>query len=155
MLVHWLIERHGEFGPAARKKFLNLVRREIRRRSESLDMNHQTGRIQLNGSGVGEISDREIEQRAREIARMDGRDKMGEHDIAAARAELLHPGPPDAPEADENEVELWSNSQASRPHRGVRVGLEDEQNPAELLINEGLEEAERDQRLKATDRPDE
>lgn len=111
------------------------------------------GRIQIHGSGVGEISDADIKQRASEMARMDGRSVAGAQDRVTARKELENPGPPPAPEADETvaPVELWSRAAASRGHRGVHVSLDDEQSPGEVLVNEGLEEADRDQRLSASE----
>lgn len=112
-----------------------------------------TGRIQVHGAGVGEISSADIETRAGEIARMDGRPKAGAQDRQQARDELEHPGPPPAPEADETvkPVQLWSQGVASEGHRGIRTKLDDEVSPGELLVNEGLEEAERDQRLSASE----
>jgi len=112
-------------------------------------------RIQIHGRGVGEISEADIEARAREIAEADGRTRPGSRDILQAREELTNPRAPAAPEADETvrPVGLWSKGASSVGRRGVHTHLEDEQSGAEQLVNEGLEEADRDQRVSATRRP--
>jgi hypothetical protein len=112
----------------------------------------ETGRIEIHGRGIGEISQADIERRATEIARMDGRTEPGEQDRFRAREELLRADPPPPPEADESAkpIQSWSKGPASQAHRGVRTDLEDEVSAAEQLINEGLEEADHDQRLSAS-----
>lgn len=102
---------------------------------------------------MGEIGDEEIAQRAKEMARIDGRKEAGAQDFANAREELLNPGPPSAPEADESEqpVGRWSDAPGSAGRRGVEVLPDDEQTLAEDLVEEGLEEADREQRLAASD----
>lgn len=111
------------------------------------------GRIQIHGAGVGELSNADLERRAREIAHMDGRTAANAADRAHARDELVNSGPPPAPEADETDqpVLLWSEAAGSIGHQAPRIGPEDEISPVEQLINEGLEEAERDQRLSASE----
>lgn len=112
-----------------------------------------SGRIQIHGAGVGEISEADIATRAQELARMDGRHSATAADRMRARDELIHAGPPPAPEADETvePVRLWSEAVGSTGHQAPRVMPEDEISPVELLVNEGLEEAERDQRLSASE----
>lgn len=114
------------------------------------------GRIQIHGKGVGELSEEDIETRAREIALSDGRQEAKDHDRVRAREELLHPGPAAAPEADESvrPVELWSKGAASLGHEGPRSELDDEANIAEQLVEEGVEEADREQRLSASEELD-
>lgn len=109
-----------------------------------------SGRIQIHGAGVGELSETDLERRALEIAHMDGRPVANAADRAHARDELIHSGPPPAPEGDET-VRLWSEAESSVGHQAPRIGPEDEISPVEQLINEGLEEAERDQRLSASE----
>lgn len=114
---------------------------------------HNPGRIQIHGEGIGEISEEDVETRAKEIALMDGRREAKDHDRARAREELLNPGPAPAPEADETEypVELWSNGSASRGSEGVHSELEDEALMDEQLVEEGVEEADREQRLSSSE----
>lgn len=111
------------------------------------------GRIQIHGHGIGEISDEDIERRALEIAQADGRPEAGDQDRLAARDELQNPGPPPSPEADETAgpIESWSKAPASRGQPGTRNHPEDEQTAAEQLVNEGLEEADRDRRRSASE----
>ncbi len=115
--------------------------------------NNQAGRIQIHGNGIGGLTDELVEKRAEEIARIDGRRHVGEQDRVAALEELQNPGPPPSPEADERTtpVGLWSQAEASKAHRGVQTDLEDGQSAAEQLVNEGVEEADRDQRLSASE----
>lgn len=112
-----------------------------------------SGRIQIHGAGIGEISEADLARRALEIARMDGRTSANSIDRDHAREELLHAGPPPAPEADETvqPVRLWSEAVGSTGHQAPKVAMEDEYSAVEQLINEGLEEAERDQRLSASE----
>lgn len=112
-----------------------------------------SGRIQIHGAGIGEISESDLNRRAAEIARMDGRTAANALDRDRAREELLHAGPPPAPEADETvqPVRLWSEGVGSVGHQAPRIGPEDAESPVEQLFYEGLEEAERDQRLSASE----
>ena len=114
---------------------------------------NEPGRIQIHGEGVGQIGDEEVKQRAEELARMDGRAVAHAQDLYRAREELTKPGPPPPPEADETEtpVASWSKGPASRGHRGVHTETDDGQEVAERLVQEGLEEAERDRRLASSD----
>jgi hypothetical protein len=109
-----------------------------------------SGRIEIHGAGVGGLGEQDIEKRAAEIARMDGRSHVHAADRSQAREELLHSGPPAAPEGDE-EVRHWSEAAGSTGHQVPRVLPDDEVSPVEQLINEGLEEAERDLRLSASE----
>lgn len=111
------------------------------------------GRIQIHGRGVGEIGDDEVERHAAEIARMDGRTEVGDQDRYRARLELANPGAAAPPEADETvyPVETWSKGAASQGHRATRVESDDEQTVAEQLVEEGVEEADLERRLAASD----
>jgi hypothetical protein len=108
------------------------------------------GRIQIHGAGVGELCEHDIERRALEIAQMDGRTSAHAGDRLNAREELVDSSPPPAPEGDDS-IRLWSDAESSVGHMAPRIGPEDEISPVEQLINEGLEEAERDQRLSASE----
>jgi hypothetical protein len=111
-----------------------------------------TARIEIHGGGAGEISNADIERRAAEIARMDGRIDVTDHDRFHARNELSSSGAPPPDEFDETiaNVQAWDESPASHGHRAPRIGPDDEISATETLINEGLEEADRDQRLSAS-----
>jgi hypothetical protein len=65
------------------------------------------------------------------------------------------PGPNDeiAPEVDHRTVELtaWDEPPASTGRAAPKTHMEDEISPAEQLIEEGIDEADREQRLAASD----
>jgi hypothetical protein len=113
--------------------------------------------METHGAGDGEISDEAIANRAEELARIDGRKHAAEQDRYHAREELTHPGPPPPPEADETEhpVEKWSEAVGSHGHQAFHAELEDEQSAAEQLVNEGIEEADHEQRVAASENPPE
>jgi hypothetical protein len=113
--------------------------------------------METRGRGDGEISDDAIARRAEELARMDGRPRASEQDRFHAREELANPGPPPSPEADETvrPVEKWSMAAASHGHEGPHVELEDEQSAAEQLVAEGVEEADHDRRVAASEEMEE
>lgn len=114
-------------------------------------------RMETRGRGDGEISEDAIARRAEELARMDGRPKASEQDRFHAREELANPGPAPAPEADESvqPAEKWSMAAASQGHEGPHGELEDEQSAAEQLVAEGIEEADHDQRVAASEEVEE
>lgn len=117
-----------------------------------MQQNAETHRIEIGGAGFGEASDETIEQRARDIARADGRDAAEDRDRAAAFAELRAP----LASATEGDIHL---TEANRPDAGVpptstgsqapTIEAEDEETLAESLVQEGIEEADRDVRTRA------
>lgn len=108
------------------------------------------GRIEISERGIGEISDSEIARRAREIALADGRAEATDADLARAREALEAPGPPPPPEEVEAEPYEWGVPPNSSGSSATRLIPEDEDNPSEKLIQEGLEEADHDQRVAAS-----
>ncbi|MDX2080152.1 MAG: hypothetical protein SFU53_05150 [Terrimicrobiaceae bacterium] len=116
---------------------------------------HPFDRIQTSSAGTGEISSADIERRAKELAQTDGRSVVREHDIVRAMDDLSHPGPPPPPEADETEAPVgsWSSALAGHPHTGVHVQPDDEQSAAQRLVEQGVEEADHDRRVAATENP--
>ncbi len=108
-------------------------------------------RIEIHGKGVGEFSEADLHQRALEIAQMDGRTEATLADRMRAKDELFTIGAPDAPEVDSvtAEIQEWDESPDAHGHMTPRVLPEDEISATELLTEEGLEEADRDQRLSA------
>ena len=92
---------------------------------------------------------------------MDGRNEARESDREQAQAELVGPSEVgNAPEEVEDDMESivsWDEAPESTGVHAGEVLPEDEANIAETLIQEGMEEAEHDQRLSAVegDPPDE
>lgn len=107
-------------------------------------------RIQLHGNGIGEISDDDVRRRAEELAHLENRSTPNKADHQRALDELRQVGPPPPPEADESHspVRKWSEAIGSTGHQAPRVGFEDDQ-ITQQLVEEGVEEADGDQRLSA------
>jgi len=115
------------------------------------------GRVEVGGVGAGEASAAGIEKRARELAHTEGRDRVSEGDRARALEELSGPVHSSAPEAISPEVEElveWDAPAATRGHRSEAVGLEGDESIGEQLVQEGLEEADHQQRVAAVDDQD-
>jgi hypothetical protein len=115
-------------------------------------------RISLGADGLGEISEAQVETRASELARTEGRNSVTDADRDRARVELTNvPGEPVAPEAAEPGLEQltsWDEAPEESGHRASRVLPENDENIAEQLVQEGLEEAEHDLRVTAANDPD-
>ncbi len=108
-------------------------------------------RLKAGSPGLGEPSTTEIERRALELARSDGRSTFNDADLAHAEAELAG----DKPLAKEREavdqVTPWDNPPGEAGRHVKPVPLEDEGNTAEELIQDGIEEADHDTRVAAED----
>src|SRR5438477_11400659 len=106
------------------------------------------GKISVHGDGVGVPSPDAVERRAREIALIAERDpdEFTDADWNQARRELLGAQDSAAPEETENNadvVEEWNVVAASKGHHTPRI--EDDENLGEQLVEDGREEAARDQ----------
>ena len=88
-----------------------------------------------------------IEERAREIARGDGRAQSNDLDRARAREELTGATPDsEKPPTREEPGRDWGMPLVSSGEKAPTVRPEDEGNIPEKLIQEGIEEADHDQR---------
>lgn len=96
-----------------------------------------------------------VEERARDLARTDGRTEVNDRDRAQARQELAGPDrDATGPETGGGELEnvtAWDESPADHGTKAREVLPEDEANIAEVLVQEGLEEADHSQRVAAAD----
>ena len=117
-------------------------------------MKHEPqGRIEVQGKGVGAVSDQLLAQRARDLAEEDGRTAPTAADLAKARQELssvtedvapeIPPGDEDLATEDETADLRGHAVDTSPPDQDVDVGLE--------LVEEGVDEADTDQRRAAKD----
>ncbi|HVU25799.1 MAG TPA: hypothetical protein VHE13_16835 [Opitutus sp.] len=112
-------------------------------------------RILLHGAAAGEITAREIERRARELAAIRGQTaaEPDAKDFAQARRELsggdLPPAPNEDPEARAAITRDPSEPPGFYGHKVEETGTRDEQADAERLAEEGVEEAQHDQMLAA------
>jgi hypothetical protein len=91
-----------------------------------------------------------IEERAREIARSDGREQLDDLDRTHAREELIGStsGSEKAPMREEPGRD-WQMPLVSTGEKAPTVRPEDDENIPAKLVHEGVEEADHDQRLKS------
>jgi hypothetical protein len=114
------------------------------------------GKVANNMKGVGEISRSMLEKRARELAKLEGRETPSEADLARARRELSGGSDLDRrQEAIESlpESARWNPVPGSRGKEHLEIPNEDEddegRNESAQLVEEGVQEAEHDQMIKA------
>jgi hypothetical protein len=111
------------------------------------------GRIEVQGRGISAVSDELLQERARDLAQEDGRTEPRDADFTKACEELsglTEDSAPEVPPGDES-LTSWSESadttgqrvDTSPPDQDVDVGLE--------LVEEGVDEADEDQRRAAKD----
>ncbi|MBS0658138.1 MAG: hypothetical protein JSR82_07820 [Verrucomicrobia bacterium] len=100
---------------------------------------------------MGVADDLQLERRARELARIDGRQEPESRDYRQAREELVQSVPEVAPPEGHEELQAWDESPDAAGGRLPRVAPDDEMSPVELLIEEGLREADHDTRVAASE----
>jgi len=114
------------------------------------------GKILRGTEGLGTVTSEMIEERAREIARSDGHVEPNDLDRTRAREELTdYAASPEKPPTKEEPGRDWGMPLVSSGEKAPTVRPEDEENIPEKLAEEGIEEADRDQRSKSgqTGRP--
>jgi hypothetical protein len=114
----------------------------------------EEGRISDHGGGLGTVDRSMIRRRAREIAVINGRgpNQILDSDIEQARRELqgkerLNPLPTVAENLPESK--RWDPVPGTAGHKAPRLDAPDEQTFAELLVEEGMADAEHDQQVRA------
>src|SRR2546423_3808768 len=108
------------------------------------------GKILRGTEGIGTVTPQMIEERAREIARGDGRAQSNDLDRARAREELTGATPDsEKPPTREEPGRDWGMPLVSSGEKAPTVRPEDDENIPEKLIQEGVEEADRDQRSRS------
>src|SRR5262249_37556579 len=116
-----------------------------------MDQSPQRERIVRGTEGLGTVTPQMIEERAREIARSDGRARPNDLDRTRAREELT--GATSYSEKRPTREEPgrdWQMSLVSTGEKAPTVRPEDEENISEKLVREGVEEADHDQRLSSS-----
>ena len=115
----------------------------------------EKGRLTQRGRGLGTVTERMVRQRAGELAVINGRSERNilDSDIEQARRELtseehLVPQPSKAEEVPEDG--RWDPVPGSTGQTAPTIPAPDEQTVAEKLVEEGVEEAEQDQMIRAT-----
>jgi hypothetical protein len=113
----------------------------------------EEGRFTEQGHGLGTVTREMVHKRARELALISGREQVLDSDFRQAKRELTQEEdlPPD-PTAAENltEDQRWEPVPESVGKEAPKIAAADEQTFAEKLVEEGVEDAEHDQMMRAT-----
>jgi hypothetical protein len=109
-----------------------------------------SGKILRGTEGLGTVTPKMIEERAREIARSDGRLQVNDLDRSRAREDLAGPTS-DSEKLPTNEERGrdWQMPLVSTGDKAPTVRPEDDENIVEKLVQEGIDEADHDQRLSS------
>ena len=116
------------------------------------------GKILDRSAGIGEVSKAEIEQRARELAEIDGldADQVNEGHRYQARQEMIGATDADAASDDEGSIADLINEDDVPGESGSAVLTAnnssadgDDQTIGEELVNEGISEADHDRMIES------
>jgi hypothetical protein len=106
------------------------------------------GKILRGTEGIGTVTPEMIEERSREIARADGRAEANDFDRTRAREDLT--GRSEQPSTTVGETDPdWYTPRGTSGEKVATVRPEDDENVPEKLVQEGIEEADHDQRSKS------
>jgi len=118
----------------------------------------QSAKIIQHSEGMGIPTPETVRQRARELAQIDGREEFNDGDWTDAKRELHggHESNDTNGEMDISEVISGHDMVASSlGHHSAKMGFDDQDNLAEELIAEGMDEAVHEQMLAARRERDE
>lgn len=101
-------------------------------------------RFKATGSGLGDASQTDVDRRAAELAQMDGRDTFTDEDLARAAAEL-------GGHSNGDETGTWDEAAEDLGKRARRGRLENDSNLGEQLTQQGMADADHDQRVASSD----
>ena len=121
-------------------------------------MKQQSAKIINHAEGLGVPCAETVRKRARELAQIDGRAEHTEADWRAAKHELHGGHEPNDTNGEADLSEMISEHDmvaSSLGHHAARMGFDDQDNLAEELIAEGMDEADHEQRLAARRERDE
>lgn len=112
----------------------------------------EEGRISDHSKGLGTVTREMVEQRAREIAIINGRpaDHVSPIDYSQAKRELMGQNFVKPAEDEIPENERWDPVHGSHGEKAIDVAAHDEQSDAEKLVEEGMAEAEHERMLEGT-----
>ena len=113
-----------------------------------MDELHSRGKILRGTEGIGTVTPQMIEERARENARSDGRAEPNDLDWTRAREELTGATSAKPPSREEPGRD-WGMPLVSSGEKTPTVRPEDDENIPEKLIQEGIEEADHNQRSRS------
>ena len=112
-----------------------------------------SGKILIHENGLGEMTEREIAERALELAVIDGRASATKEDLDRAQAELRGKMVPSTSDSESSSMDSLSRDPSDPPanHGRQMPNYEgaDEGTALERLVAEGVEEAQHDQMLAA------
>lgn len=116
--------------------------------------NDYGGRIMGHSQGLGTVTAEMVRERARELALMDGRgeEELTEADWAQAKLELLGANTePQIEQESESETtaQSWDPVPGTPGHQTPSYTPSDDESITEMLVDEGVKEAEHDKRLDA------
>ena len=110
------------------------------------------GKISDHFHGLGTVTRDMVEQRAKEIARINGREHITRDDLDEAKRELI--GVQNFSDTQEEEtinaITRWDEEPGTRGHHVPNVEPFDEQALAEKLVEEGVGEAEHEQMVEGS-----
>ena len=108
------------------------------------------------GGAAGTPDVQTLQRRARELARIDGRTEPNERDFAQAAEELRTTGSiVEAPEGDGlDKLTSWDTPLDATGRQSAETGPDDESMIGEKLVEEGIEEADHDRRVRASEETD-
>ena len=111
---------------------------------------HSRAKIVRGTEGLGTVTPQMIEERAHEIARSDGRNRPNDRDRSNTREELTGVGSgSEKPPTQEEPGRDWQMPLVSTGQKAPTLHPEDDENIPEKLIQEGVEEADHDQRVRS------
>jgi hypothetical protein len=117
-----------------------------------MDEAQRSGKILRGTEGLGTVTQQMIEERARQIARSDGREQANDLDRSHAREEPTGPTPgSDKAPMREEPGRDWQIPLVSTGEKAPMLRPDDEENIPETLIREGVEEADHDQRFRSAE----
>ncbi len=115
-------------------------------------MNPTSAKIIHHSAGLGAPDAETVRQRARELARIDGRGEYNDQDWRNAKLELHGGHEMNDTNGNMDMIAMVSEHDmvaSSMGHHVENVGLDDRENVAEELIAEGMDEAIHEQMLAA------
>jgi hypothetical protein len=115
----------------------------------------EKGKLSLGAQGLGTVTEEMVRERAGELALINGRSRNNilSSDLEQARRELTGTAGPDAAPAKLEQIpedERWDPVPGSVGQQAPTVPAPDEQTVAEKLVEEGIDDAEQDQMVRAT-----
>lgn len=117
--------------------------------------NENSSKIEIGGEGRGLVDASMIEERAAQLAKIEGRHSFNDKDLAEARAEMLGseliPPPPESGGSSAENLTSWDDLLSDSGGQVQTGTLDDESTLGESLVQEGIEEADHDQRVSAGD----